>query len=46
MYLGPGIGAALSITFLGKAPTTVHLIGGVLSLGGMWLSLRRKSEGK
>jgi drug/metabolite transporter (DMT)-like permease len=46
MYLGPAIGAALSITFLGKAPTIVHLIGGVLSLGGMWLSLRRKSEGK
>ncbi len=46
MYLGPVIGAALSITFLGEAPTIVHLIGGVLSLGGMWLSLRRKSEGK
>src|SRR5260221_129478 len=38
MYLGRVIGAALSITFLGEAPTIVHLIGGVLSLGGMWLS--------
>jgi drug/metabolite transporter (DMT)-like permease len=46
MYLGPVVGAALSINFLGKAPAIVHLIGGVLSLGGMWLSLRRKSEGK
>jgi len=46
MYLGPVVGVALSINFLGKAPTIVHLIGGVLSLGGRWLSLRRKSEGK
>jgi drug/metabolite transporter (DMT)-like permease len=46
MYLGPVVGAAPSITFLGKAPTIVHLIGGAQSLCGMWLSLRRKSEGK
>jgi len=46
MYLGPVVGAALSIKFLGKAPTIVLVMGGVLSLGGMWLSLRRKSEGK
>jgi len=43
MYLGPVVGAVLSIIFLGEAPTVIHLIGGVLSLGGMWLSLRRKS---
>jgi drug/metabolite transporter (DMT)-like permease len=42
MYLGPVVGAGLSIIFLGEAPTVYHLIGGVLSLGGMWLSLRRK----
>ncbi len=42
MYLGPVVGAVLSIVFLGEAPTIVHLIGGVLSLGGMWLGLRRK----
>jgi hypothetical protein len=25
-----------------EAPTTIHLIGGALSLGGMWLSLQAK----
>lgn len=44
VYLGPVVGAVLSIIFLGEAPTYIHLIGGVLSLGGMWLSLRRKTE--
>jgi drug/metabolite transporter (DMT)-like permease len=41
LYLGPVVGAVLSIVFLGEAPTIVHLIGGTLSLGGMWLSLRK-----
>jgi drug/metabolite transporter (DMT)-like permease len=41
LYLGPVVGAMLSIIFLGEAPTIVHLIGGALSLGGMWLSLRK-----
>lgn len=41
MYLGPVVGAVLSTIFLGEAPTMVHLIGGALSLGGMWLGLRR-----
>ena len=45
LYLGPVVGAVLSIIFLGEAPTIIHLIGGALSLGGMWLSLR-KPEGK
>ena len=44
LYLGPVVGAVLSIIFLGEPPTVIHLIGGVLSLGGMWLSLRRKAE--
>jgi drug/metabolite transporter (DMT)-like permease len=44
MYLGPVVGAVLSIIFLGEPPTVIHLIGGVLSLGGMWLSLQRKSR--
>jgi drug/metabolite transporter (DMT)-like permease len=44
LYLGPVVGAVLSIIFLGEAPTIVHLIGGVLSLGGMWLSLRRNAD--
>jgi drug/metabolite transporter (DMT)-like permease len=46
LYLGPVVGAVLSIIFLGEAPTVIHLIGGVLSLGGMWLSLRRKKDGE
>jgi drug/metabolite transporter (DMT)-like permease len=45
LYLGPVVGAMLSIIFLGEAPTIVHLIGGALSLGGMWLSLQAK-QGK
>jgi drug/metabolite transporter (DMT)-like permease len=46
LYLGPVVGAVLSIIFLGEAPTYIHLVGGVLSLGGMWLSLRRKKDGE
>jgi drug/metabolite transporter (DMT)-like permease len=42
LYLGPVIGAVLSIIFLGEAPSVIHLIGGALSLGGMWLSLQAK----
>jgi len=45
LYLGPIVSAVLSILFLGEAPTTVHLIGGALSLGGMWLSLQAKQGG-
>lgn len=41
LYLGPIVSAVLSIAFLGEAPTMVHLIGGALSLSGMWWSLRR-----
>ena len=43
VYLGPVVGAVLSVIFLGEAPTVIHLIGGALSLGGMWLGLRRKT---
>ena len=45
LYLGPIVSAVLSIAFLGEAPTMVHLIGGALSLSGMWWSLRAKSGG-
>ena len=45
LYLGPIVGALLSILFLGEAPTVIHLIGGALSLGGMWLSLQAKQGG-
>ena len=43
LYLGPVAGAVLSVLFLGEAPTVYHLIGGALSLGGMWLSLQAKN---
>jgi drug/metabolite transporter (DMT)-like permease len=42
IYLGPVVGAGLSIIFLGEAPGVIHLIGGALSLGGMWLSLQAR----
>jgi drug/metabolite transporter (DMT)-like permease len=42
LYLGPIVSAVLSILFLGEPPSTIHLIGGALSLGGMWLSLKRE----
>ena len=45
LYLGPIVSAVLSILFLGEAPTMIHLIGGALSLGGMWLSLQAKRSG-
>src|SRR3954467_15934287 len=45
LYLGPIVSAVLSILFLGEAPTVIHLIGGALSLGGMWLSLRLNRAG-
>ena len=44
LYLGPIVSAVLSIVFLGEAPTMIHLIGGAMSLSGMWWSLRAKSE--
>ena len=30
LYLGPVVGALLSIIFLGEAPSVIHLIGGAL----------------
>ena len=42
LYLGPIVSAVLSIILLGEVPTVIHLIGGALSLGGMWLCLRTK----
>jgi drug/metabolite transporter (DMT)-like permease len=44
LYLGPIVSAVLSIVFLGEAPTMIHLIGGAMSLSGMWWSLRAKSD--
>ncbi|MEH2524736.1 MULTISPECIES: DMT family transporter [unclassified Bradyrhizobium] len=45
LYLGPIVSAVLSIIFLGEAPTMIHLIGGALSLGGMWLCLQAEQSG-
>jgi drug/metabolite transporter (DMT)-like permease len=45
LYLGPIVSAVLSIAFLGEAPTIIHLIGGALSLSGMWWSLQAKPGG-
>jgi drug/metabolite transporter (DMT)-like permease len=45
LYLGPIVSAVLSIVFLGEPPTVIHLIGGALSLSGMWWSLQAKSKG-
>jgi drug/metabolite transporter (DMT)-like permease len=45
LYLGPIVSAVLSIAFLGEVPTMIHLIGGALSLGGMWLSLQAEQSG-
>ena len=45
LYLGPIVSAVLSMLFLGEAPTMMHLIGGALSLGGMWLSLQARRGG-
>jgi drug/metabolite transporter (DMT)-like permease len=42
LYLGPIVSAILSIALLGEAPTLVHVIGGTLSLGGLWWSMRAK----
>ena len=44
LYLGPIVSAVLSIAFLGEAPTMIHLIGGAMSLSGMWWSLRAKPQ--
>jgi drug/metabolite transporter (DMT)-like permease len=45
LYLGPIVSAVLSMLFLGEAPSIVLLIGGTLSLGGMWLSLQARQGG-
>lgn len=40
-YVGPVATVLLSIALLGEAPATYHAVGGLLILGGVWLSLRR-----
>ncbi|MBV9081130.1 MAG: DMT family transporter [Acidobacteriaceae bacterium] len=46
LYLGPIVSAILSVALLGEAPTLIHLIGGALSLGGLWWSMRAKGNRK
>jgi drug/metabolite transporter (DMT)-like permease len=40
LYLGPVASALLSFAILGEPPTLMHLVGGILILGGVWASLR------
>ncbi|MET3337797.1 MULTISPECIES: DMT family transporter [Bradyrhizobium] len=41
LYLGPIASALLSFAILGEPPQLIHLLGGLLILGGVWASLRR-----
>jgi drug/metabolite transporter (DMT)-like permease len=41
LYVGPVASALLSFLILGEPPTLIHLIGGLLILGGVWASLRK-----
>lgn len=41
MYIGPVAAAVLSYFILGEPPGLIHLIGGLLILGGVWVSLRQ-----
>jgi len=41
LYLGPIASALLSFVILGEPPKLIHLLGGLLILGGVWASLRR-----
>ncbi|MDQ8731239.1 DMT family transporter [Bradyrhizobium daqingense] len=41
LYLGPVASALLSFAILGEPPGLIHLVGGLLILGGVWASLRR-----
>lgn len=41
LYLGPVASALLSFAILGEPPKLIHLLGGLLILGGVWASLRR-----
>ncbi|WP_407149013.1 DMT family transporter [Bradyrhizobium sp. ORS 86] len=41
LYVAPIASAILSWIILGEPPTMLHLVGGVLILGGVWASLRK-----
>ncbi len=41
VYAVPIAAAVLSYVILGEPPGLIHLVGGVLILGGVWVSLRR-----
>ena len=41
LYVAPIASALLSWVILGEPPTLLHLLGGVLILGGVWASLRK-----
>ena len=41
IYIGPVASALLSWAILGEPPSLLHIAGGLLILGGVWLSLRK-----
>ena len=41
LYVAPIASALLSWIILGEPPTVIHLVGGLLILGGVWASLRK-----
>jgi drug/metabolite transporter (DMT)-like permease len=41
LYIGPVASTVLSFLILGEPPGLIHVIGGVLILGGVWASLRK-----
>ncbi|WGS21442.1 MULTISPECIES: DMT family transporter [unclassified Bradyrhizobium] len=41
LYVAPIASAILSWIILGEPPTTLHVLGGALILGGVWASLRK-----
>jgi drug/metabolite transporter (DMT)-like permease len=41
LYIGPVASALLSRIILGEPPNVIHIIGGTLILGGVWVSLEK-----
>ncbi|MFX6903646.1 EamA family transporter, partial [Acinetobacter baumannii] len=41
LYVAPIASALLSWIILGEPPKPIHLVGGLLILGGVWASLRK-----
>ena len=41
LYIGPVASALLSWIILGEPPNVIHIIGGTLILGDVWVSLEK-----